>query len=79
MFEILILLVIYIRHVFKTDRVPQDKKSLWAVVLLLGSMIAMPIYWYLYIWPESRQKTLEESVRGDSSETADSRTEALQR
>ena len=53
MLEILILMVIYIRHVFKTDRVPQDKKALWAAVLLLGNMIAMPIYWYLYIWKGS--------------------------
>ncbi len=52
MLEMVVLLVIYIRHVFKTDRVPQDKKALWAVVLFLGNMIAMPIYWYLYIWPE---------------------------
>ncbi len=52
MLEIVVLLVIYIRHVFTTDRVPQDKKALWAVVLFLGNIIAMPIYWYLYIWRE---------------------------
>ena len=52
MLEIFALLVIYIVHVFKTDRVSQDKKALWAVVLFLGNMIAMPIYWYLYIWKE---------------------------
>ena len=50
MFEIFVLIVIYIMHVFKTERVPQDKKALWAVVLFLGNMISMPIYWYLYIW-----------------------------
>jgi hypothetical protein len=55
MFEIAVLLVIYIRHVFKTDRVPQDKKSLWAVVLFLGNVVAMPIYWYLYIWTDLKQ------------------------
>lgn len=54
MLEIAVLLVIYIRHVFKTDRVPQDKKALWAVVLFLGNMIAMPVYWYLYIWREEQ-------------------------
>ena len=55
MLEILVLLVIYIVHVFKTDSVPQDKKALWAVVLFLGNMLAMPVYWYLYIWKEHRQ------------------------
>lgn len=52
MFEIFVLIVIYIINVFKTERVPQDKKALWAVVLFLGNLISMPIYWYLYIWKQ---------------------------
>jgi hypothetical protein len=50
MLEMLVLLGIYLSHLFRTDRVPQDKKALWAVVLFLGNMIAMPVYWYFYIW-----------------------------
>ena len=50
MLVMLALLVFYIVHVFKSDRVPQDQKALWAVVLFLGNAIAMPVYWYLYIW-----------------------------
>ena len=56
MLEIFVLLVIYIVHVFKTERIAQDKKALWAVVLFLGNMIAMPIYWYLYIWSAPHTK-----------------------
>lgn len=44
------LLVFYIVNLFKNDQVERDKKALWAIVLFMGSMIAMPIYWYLYIW-----------------------------
>jgi hypothetical protein len=54
MLEMLVLLVIYILHLFGTDRVPQDKKALWAVVLFLGNFIAMFVYWYLYIWKEPK-------------------------
>lgn len=46
------LTAFYIVYLFKTDRVPQDKKALWAAVLFLGNMIAMPVFFYLYIWPE---------------------------
>lgn len=46
------LTVFYIVNVFRNDRVEKDKKVLWAVVLFMGSVIAMPIYWYLYIWKE---------------------------
>jgi hypothetical protein len=46
------LSIFFIVDVFRNDRVDKDKKVLWAVVLFLGNMIAMPIYWYLYIWKE---------------------------
>lgn len=53
MLWIMALTVFYMVNVFKNDRVEKDKKVLWAVVLFMGSMIAMPIYWYLYIWKEA--------------------------
>ena len=51
MLVMLALMVFYIVHVFRTDRVPQEKKALWAAVLFLGNLFAMPVYWYFYIWP----------------------------
>ncbi len=44
------LLTFFIVYVFKTDTVPSDKKALWAVVLFLGNMVSIPIFWYLYVW-----------------------------
>ena len=52
MLWILALTVFYIVNVFRNERVDKDKKVLWAVVLFMGNIIAMPIYWYLYIWKE---------------------------
>ncbi len=49
---IVALLIFYIVHLFRTSRVPSDKKALWAVVLLLAHLFAMPVYWYFYIWPK---------------------------
>ena len=49
---ILALTIFYVVHLFRTDRVRQDKKALWAVVLLLGNVLAMPVYWYFYVWPK---------------------------
>ena len=46
------LLVLYIVHLFRSNVVDQDKKALWAVVLILGNMLAMPVYWYLFVWRE---------------------------
>jgi len=50
MIWIFVLVAIYIKHIFKTGVVPQEKKALWAVVIFMGNMVAMPVYWYLYIW-----------------------------
>jgi len=47
-----VLLFIFIKNVFKNDRVNQSEKVLWLIVLFFGNMIAMPVYWYLYIWKE---------------------------
>ena len=51
------LTAFYIVNVFRNERVNKDTKVLWAIVIFMGSIIAMPIYWYLYIWPEDSHKT----------------------
>lgn len=51
------LTAFYIVNLFKNERVSKDTKALWAVVIFLGNMLAMPVYWYLYIWREPPQVT----------------------
>ncbi len=46
-----LLMAFYLVYLFRTDRVRPDKKALWAVVLFLGNLLAMPVFWYLYVWP----------------------------
>jgi hypothetical protein len=46
------LLAFYIVHVFKNPALAGDKRVLWAVVLFMGNVIAMPVYWFLYVWRE---------------------------
>lgn len=53
MMLMIVLTTIYVVHAFKTDQIPQDKKTLWVVVLFFGNMVAFPIYWYLYLWPSA--------------------------
>ena len=44
------LMIFYVVNVFRNEQVKKDAKVLWAVVLFMGGIIAMPVYWYLYIW-----------------------------
>jgi hypothetical protein len=70
MLWVVVLMVIYIVNVFKNDRVDKDKKVLWAIVLFMGSMIAMPIYWYLYIWKSEPVSTVSAREQLNSSDSS---------
>ncbi len=39
MLWILVLMAVYIRHIFKTEAVAQDKKALWAVVIFCANIL----------------------------------------
>jgi len=52
MLSMFALTTFYIVYLFKTDRVAVEKKALWAVALFMGNMIAMPVFFYFYIWPD---------------------------
>ncbi len=58
------LTVFYMVDVFRNERVNKDQKVLWAIVLFMGNMIAMPVYWYLYIWPEGKELPAAPSTPG---------------
>ena len=47
------LLAFYLAFLFKSPAVPKDQKVLWAVVLFLMNALAMPVFWYLYVWPQA--------------------------
>jgi hypothetical protein len=40
----------YIYYIVKTNVVSKSKKTLWVVIVFIGNMMAMPIFWYLYVW-----------------------------
>ena len=50
MILLIVLLMIYIVNVFNNTSVEPDKRSLWAIVLIFGSIIAMIVYWIVHIW-----------------------------
>ena len=64
MVVILALITFYIVELFRTERVREDRKALWAVVLFLGNMISMPIFFWLYIWPDTSPRSQEGSGPG---------------
>ena len=51
----LILWAFYLFYLHRTKAVPAAKKATWHGFLLFGSLLAMPIFWYLYMWRPSGQ------------------------
>lgn len=50
---ILALIGTYLVDVFRNDRLreEQDDRAVWAVVIVLFGVFAMPVYWWLYLRP----------------------------
>lgn len=46
------LMAFYLVYLFKTKRVPENTKALWAVGVIVGGVVAMPAFFYLYVWPD---------------------------
>jgi len=51
-FLIMGLMPFYIILAVKSDRVDQTMKIIWAVLICMVGMFAMPVFWYLYVWRE---------------------------
>jgi hypothetical protein len=47
------LMPLYIVLVVKSDRHDQTMRIIWVVLLCMMGMLAMPVYWYLYIWRDA--------------------------
>src|SRR5882724_317504 len=40
----------YVFNIVKDEQLKSDLKILWVLVIVMGSMLGMPIYWYVCIW-----------------------------
>jgi len=46
----------YLIDVVRNKRVPREKRSLWAALILVANIVAEPVYFWLYVWPESLER-----------------------
>lgn len=47
-----VLLAVYVYHLIRADRVPANLKPVWVILLFVGNILAMLVYWYAYVWRE---------------------------
>lgn len=56
------LMVFYIVHIVKSTFEKPEMKIIWLILVLMGGMIAMPVYWYMNIWQSMQIKRPEEPI-----------------
>jgi hypothetical protein len=52
MLTILGLQVFYIVRLLNEERLDSTQKTLWALIVFVGNMIAFPFVWYVFIWKD---------------------------
>lgn len=63
------LMPLYIILAVKSDRLDQTTRIIWVVLLCMLGMLAMPVYWYLYVWSEPPVSLAGGSVAQSPGET----------
>jgi hypothetical protein len=62
------LLAFYIVHLFRNARIDGNMKAVWAIVIFMGGQLAMPVYWYLYIWRDAAPDSVVTASAGQHHE-----------
>jgi hypothetical protein len=45
--------IYYIFNIFRNERLEQNYKIMWTILMFFAGMLAQPVYWYLYIWRDA--------------------------
>jgi hypothetical protein len=53
--DITALKIYYIIHAVKNQQLDQNMKIMWILLFVFATLIAEPIFWFLYIWREPAQ------------------------
>jgi hypothetical protein len=57
------LLVFYLVYLFTKTPLPQERKLIWAVALVAGHVLVMPVFWWRHVWRPRNLAPLPEAQR----------------
>jgi hypothetical protein len=47
---VLTLVGAYLAMLYRSTLVPSGRRTFWALVLLIGNVFALPVFWYVFLW-----------------------------
>jgi len=51
---VLVVLICFLMYLNRLRDVENDKKWLWRGLMFFGHVFAFPVFWYFYIWKETK-------------------------
>ncbi len=51
----LLLLILFVVHAYRHEQTT-EQRWLWIAFIVLGLILAFPVYWYLKIWPQPLER-----------------------
>lgn len=70
MLVIAALLTFYMVNLFRNKRIDSNTKGIWAIVMVMGTLGALPVYWYLYIWKDEPVTSSQPAQLGSMNDSA---------
>jgi len=56
------LLAFYVVYVFRNAGIAPGKQFVWIGMFVLWSVFAMPLFWYLHVWPKNGTPTAPDNT-----------------
>jgi len=57
--------IVFMIHTITNDGISQEWRIIWVILILLGNIIVIPIYWYMIII-RGQEKEKEKSINGEN-------------
>lgn len=61
------IVIWYLRDAMRNAALDTAGKVIWALVFLQLGMVAMPAYWFIYIWRDATSRTSAGAISRDTS------------
>jgi hypothetical protein len=52
------VIVYFLINLFSRKNLNREQKLIWTMFLILFNAFALPVYWYIFIWKDDKQKQI---------------------
>lgn len=56
------LLIYYILHITKNEKLNENSRLMWILIIVFTNIIGYGIYWYMQIWQDENNKNSEKKI-----------------